>query len=56
MPEGMKRVNIYIDDSKHRRFKTKCASRGETMTQVLERAIDEYLEEKEEEKQGASKE
>jgi len=39
----MKRVNLQIEDRKHTEFKTKAASDGLTMTQVLEAAIDAYL-------------
>lgn len=41
--EPLKHVNINIPESKHLEFKIRATGRGETMQEVVERAIDNYL-------------
>jgi hypothetical protein len=42
--EGVKRLNINIPFSIHNSFKAATAARGENMTDVLWKSIEEYIE------------
>lgn len=41
--ERMKRLTVDLDDKKHTEFKTKAASDGTTMREVVNAAIEAYL-------------
>ena len=40
----MKHINLNLSDELHTKFKTACASQGKKMTEVLQAAVDKYLE------------
>ena len=43
LKEEVKSIIIKVPESKHRQFKVRTSERGETMQQILERAIDSYI-------------
>ena len=42
-PRGIKRMNINVDATLHDQFKAATAARGENMTDVLLRHIEDYV-------------
>jgi metal-responsive CopG/Arc/MetJ family transcriptional regulator len=42
---SMKHINLNLPDELHTKFKVACASQGKKMTEVLQAAVDKYLQE-----------
>ena len=40
-------INVRIDPEKHRKFKTCATMNGETISQIIMRTVDKYIEESE---------
>ncbi|MBC8950101.1 plasmid partition protein ParG [Xenorhabdus sp. TS4] len=39
----IKRVNVNFDEEKHKRFKAACASNGMSITDVINKLVDDWL-------------